>query len=253
MSGLMSSPAGSIVGMPGVTQMKGTRGLLLRLQMVIWMTSIILFPWKASGLTGVPEATELKRLRSIYQVQLFEARKPVTVSYIRALGLLQKSLNDSGNLDEALLVLQERNRMAATMAAAPTPGAGSEPAKASAPGTVPNSKPLSPAETSEGNPTEFPIEGTKWTWTQQGSEIWFLENGRAIARFTSPAHQTFNHTWTRIGPREFQISTEIARVVNFRFTGQRDGSSAEYDSRESTVKGTASRLPEEKESSPPSS
>ncbi len=156
----------------------------------------------AQELPGTEEPQELALLRQKYVARVDEAQKAVTKRYLLTLAGLQKTLNQSGRTDEALVVLQERKKLAALLLPVASPESRKE-----------GVDEANPPQGDSASPGGYDPAGSTWSWRQPAKEITFLKNGRAYVLFPELAEKPLPHYWKKVGLREIEVRYENGTVI----------------------------------------
>jgi len=162
------------------------------------------------------EPAELAALRVVYFQSLAKVERPVTSAYIKALGLVQATLIDSGKVEEALQVLKARTKLKESMESGDTSRESVTIAEDTA-----EAGQESANHAKDSN--EYSLGGTTWSWLVRNGEIRFENDGSAKIRLKGEKDFVESHFWKRKAPREFLISNGVGRAVTYRFEVSSDG------------------------------
>lgn len=170
---------------------------------------------------GEPE--ELTLLRQKYEERINEVKRAVTERYISALGRIQKSLNQSGDTDGALMILQKRSQLAALLN----------------PHSLPDNKKKkiivsNQAQKTKKMPAAYDPTGTTWNWRQPAKEITFHENGIAYVLFPNQGEEPIPHSWKKVDSRKIKVWYGNG-TVTFKFEVNKNGTSGIVKSGESNA------------------
>ncbi len=163
---------------------------------------LILASFGMLDILGSEEPEELILLRQKYEERINVVKRAVTERYISALGRIQMSLNQSGDTDGALMILQERNQLAALLKSETVPDIKKEELIVSNQSQETNKK-----------PTAYDPTGTTWNWRPPAKEITFHKNGRAYALFPDLGEKPIPHYWKKVSPRKIEIWYENGSVM----------------------------------------
>ncbi len=173
------------------------------------------------------EPGELTDLRKIYFQRLAKVKTPVTYAYIEALGVVQTSLIDSGNVEEAMEVLKTRTALKESMQSGSTSAVVSGGTKAD-PRGLPQESGIQTQHAKDDS-----LGGTTWSWLVRNGEIRFDADGSAKVKWKEEEGFVETYSWKQKAPREFLISNAADKAVTYRFLVSDDGKQgkcSEYES-----------------------